>query len=82
MKRILLSLVILLLLVGSALAQVDKPVDPPSAGELVSSAVMSLDGDGWLLATASWQTSGMNTESTCSFTGQAVTLYLAHCQGK
>jgi len=53
MKRIRSSLVIAPLLLGSALAQVDKTADSPRAGQPVSSAVISLDGDGWLLATDS-----------------------------
>lgn len=51
MRRITLSLVIALLLTGSVLAQVERTPNSPRTVELASSAVISLDGDGWLLAT-------------------------------
>ncbi|MBC8871484.1 MAG: glycoside hydrolase family 2 [Planctomycetes bacterium] len=51
MKRVVLSLVVALLLVETALAQIDKAATSPRPGQPVSSSVTSLDGDEWLLAT-------------------------------
>ena len=51
MRRITSPLAVVLLLLGSALAQVDKAATPGRAGQPVSSAVISLDGDEWLVAT-------------------------------
>jgi len=51
MGRTTSPLAVVLLLVGSAWGQVDKTAGSPRPAQLVSSAVISLDGGEWLLAT-------------------------------
>ena len=51
MRCVSLSLIIGLLVVGSGRARPGEAATPVPVGQSVSSAVVSLDGDDWLLAT-------------------------------